>query len=166
MFLLLVFRVCFFLADLGWGGGLEGTERRKKERKKAEVWSYDTIIHQVRTRDVWFSNQNKPWRLSCTPLSNRKCELVFLSFCVGSRRVFFLSFFRQFVPLSRRTHLRPRATDALVICPPLSGFLALWSSHCRANNRPDRDDSADPYYKICCFLWHVGPPGMLPGLHP
>ena len=39
----------------------------------------------------------------------------------------------------------------LVIRSPLSGFLALWSSHCRAKNRPDRDDSADPDYHNLLF---------------
>ena len=34
-----------------------------------------------------------------------------------------------------------------MICSPPSGFLALWSSHCRAKNRPHVDDSADPDYQ-------------------
>ena len=41
----------------------------------------------------------------------------------------------------------PRATRMMVICSPLSGFLVLWSSHCRAKNRAARDDSADPFYQ-------------------
>ena len=32
------------------------------------------------------------------------------------------------------------ARRMLVMCSPLSGFLALWSSHCRANNRPHGDE--------------------------
>ena len=43
----------------------------------------------------------------------------------------------------------------MVMSSLLSDFLALWSSHCQVKNRPQGADSADPYYQICCFLWHV-----------
>ena len=47
------------------------------------------------------------------------------------------------------------ARQMMVICSPLSHFLALWSSHCQVKNRPHGDDSDDPDYQICCFLWHM-----------
>ena len=43
------------------------------------------------------------------------------------------------------------ARRMLVIRSPLSGFLALWSSHCRAKNRPHGHDSADPDYHNLLF---------------
>ena len=55
---------------------------------------------------------------------------------------------RQQCMYSSKTHVAVcHARRVMVICSPLSGFLALWSSHCRAKHRPHGDDSADPYYQ-------------------
>ena len=42
----------------------------------------------------------------------------------------------------------------MAIRSPLSDFLAPWSSHCQVKNRPDRADSADPYYQTLLSLLH------------
>ena len=41
--------------------------------------------------------------------------------------------------------------QSMVISSPLSDFLALWSSHCHVQNRPNGADSADPYYNFWLF---------------
>ena len=45
----------------------------------------------------------------------------------------------------------PHARGMMVICSPLSYFLALWSSHCQVKNRPHGGDSADPYNQNLLF---------------
>ena len=55
----------------------------------------------------------------------------------------------------RRRWLGHHEQQMMVIRSPLSDFLALWSLHWQVKNRPQGADSADPYYQICCFLWHV-----------
>ena len=43
----------------------------------------------------------------------------------------------------------------MVISSPLSGFLALWSSHCQVKIVPVGTIPPIRITKICCFLWHV-----------